>query len=400
MKVREIAELVGGRLHGDPETEISSVAELHSAASGQIAFVDAKRDSLPETNASCVIGPTGFDVPDSLTFISVEAPKLAFSRIAALLHPPKNREPEVHKTAIIAENARLCERVFIGAYVCVGEGSEIGDGTQIRAGAKIGDNVRIGNYCVIHSNVYIEDGSTLGDRVILHAGVVIGADGFGYVKDEKGDHVKFPQIGTVVIEDNVEIGANSCIDRGALGETRIGEGTKIDNLVQVGHNTQVGKRCVIAAQTGISGSVVIEDDCIIGGQVGFGDHVLVKSGAVIGSQSGILPGKIVRPGVWWGTPIQPLDDFKRQHAYLRRIENLKQDVDALKTKILGDHNPSNSAPGTFDRRAPISKRSPRKHMRRAAGYISWECRSFGRSLFRPDKFQDSLPRSCGTVSLP
>ena len=186
---------------------------------------------------------------------------------------------------------------------------------------------------MLHPNVFVEDGSTLGDRVILHAGVVVGADGFGYVRGEKGEYQKFPQIGTVVIENDVEIGPNTCIDRGALGETRIGEGTKIDNLVQVGHNVQIGRRCVIAAQTGISGSVTIEDDCVIGGQVGFGDHVRVQSGAVIGSQAGILPGKIVRPGVWWGTPIQPLDECKRQNAHIKGLERLKKEVRDLKKAL-------------------------------------------------------------------
>jgi UDP-3-O-[3-hydroxymyristoyl] glucosamine N-acyltransferase len=136
-----------------------------------------------------------------------------------------------------------------------------------------------------------------------------------------------------VIEDNFEIGANTCVDRGALGETRIGEGTKIDNLVQVGHNVRIGKRCVIAAQTGISGSTVIEDDCVIGGQVGFGDHARVKSGAVIGSQAGVLPGKIVRPGVWWGTPIQPLEEYKRQNAHLKSIGRMKAEIKDLKNEI-------------------------------------------------------------------
>ena len=158
-------------------------------------------------------------------------------------------------------------------------------------------------------------------------------DGFGYVRDENGVYHQFPQVGTVVIEDNVEIGANSCIDRGALGETRIGEGTKIDNLVQVGHNVNIGKHCVIAAQTGISGSVTIEDGCVIGGQVGFGDHVTVQSGAVIGSQAGILPGKIVRPGVWWGTPIQPLDEYKRQNAHIKSLERMKAELKEIKRKL-------------------------------------------------------------------
>jgi UDP-3-O-[3-hydroxymyristoyl] glucosamine N-acyltransferase len=168
--------------------------------------------------------------------------------------------------------------------------------------------------------------------VILHAGVVIGADGFGYVRSETGYH-KFPQMGTVVIEDDVEIGANSCVDRGALGETRIGRGTKLDNLVQVGHNVQIGARVVIASQTGISGSTVIEDDAIIGGQVGMGDHARVQSGAIIGSKAGILPGKIVRPGVWWGVPVQPLADYKRLNAHLGRLPQMRDEIKALRQQV-------------------------------------------------------------------
>jgi UDP-3-O-[3-hydroxymyristoyl] glucosamine N-acyltransferase len=234
---------------------------------------------------------------------------------------------------VISDSARLGESLFVGAFVCIGDNSTIGDGTQLRAGAKVGDNVRIGTNCVLHPNVFIEDNCTIGDNVILHSGVVIGADGFGYVRDGENGYVKFPQIGTVVIEDNVEIGANSCVDRGALGETRIGEGTKIDNLVQIAHNVQVGKRVVIAAQTGISGSTVIEDDCVIGGQVGMGDHARVMSGAVIGSQAGVLPGKIVRPGVWWGTPVQPLDEYKRQNAHMKALGRIRTELNYLRKKL-------------------------------------------------------------------
>jgi len=161
---------------------------------------------------------------------------------------------------------------------------------------------------------------------------VIGADGFGYVRD-KDRYIKFPQIGTAIIEDDVEIGANSCVDRGALGVTRIGKGSKIDNLVQIAHNVQIGKRVIIAAQTGISGSTVIEDDCVIGGQVGMGDHARVQSGAVIGSQAGVLPGKIVRPGVWWGTPVQPLEEYKRQNAHIKGISRLKDELKKLRQEI-------------------------------------------------------------------
>ena len=344
MKTHEIAEFVGGELHGDSDLEITAVADIATAVAGQIAFYE-RPGEIPATNASCLIVPQAepravASVPlaqaETRPVASVPLPslivvknsKLAFAQIAAVLHPRKTRTPQIHPSAIIAEYTvnGLGKEVFIGAFASVGEHSTIGDGSHIEAGARIGDNVVIGKDCIIHQNAVIEDGCTIGDNVILHAGVVIGADGFGYVRDENNQYIKFPQIGTVVIEDNVEIGANTCIDRGALGETRIGEGTKIDNLVQVGHNVSIGKRCVIAAQTGISGSVVIEDDCVIGGQVGFGDHVRVQAGTVIGSQAGVLPGKIVRPGVYWGTPIQPLDVYKRQNAMIKGLGRLREEV--------------------------------------------------------------------------
>ena len=331
MKTSEIAEFVGGELRGNGEIEITSCAAVDTAISGQIAFIEGRQ--LPdETRASCILVPADTTVGPDTPAILVDRPKLAFALVAARLHPPKKRGGEVHPTAVVDPSASIGNEVFIGAYACVGERSKIGDRTQLRAGAKLGDNVHIGNNCVIHPNVFVEDNSVIRNDVILHSGVVIGADGFGYVRAEDG-YIKFPQIGRVVIEDDVEIGANTCVDRGALGETRIGEGTKIDNLVQVGHNVQIGKRCVIAAQTGISGSVTIEDDCVIGGQVGFGDHVRVQSGAVIGSQAGILPGKIVRPGVWWGTPIQPLDEYKRQNAHVKGLERLKKELRAVKEQV-------------------------------------------------------------------
>ena len=325
MKLREIADLVGGELFGDGDIEITSVADISRAQPGQLAFYE-KEGELPITRATCVIvnrdwsggRPAHHSEAEtrplgSVSYVVARNPKLAFANVAAALHPP-SRGTGHHGSAVIADTA------------------SIGSGTQVHAGARIADNVTIGENCVVHPNVVIYENVTIGNNVILHAGVVIGADGFGYVKDENGEYVKFPQIGTVVIEGNVEIGANTCIDRGALGETRIGEGTKIDNLVQVGHNVSIGKRCVIAAQTGISGSVTIEDDCVIGGQVGFGDHVTVKSGAIIGSQAGVLPGKIVRPGVWWGTPIQPLDEYKRQNAMVKGLERLRNEVKDLKKR--------------------------------------------------------------------
>ncbi|HSK70372.1 MAG TPA: UDP-3-O-(3-hydroxymyristoyl)glucosamine N-acyltransferase [Pyrinomonadaceae bacterium] len=332
--IEELAELVNGKLNGDGKAEIYRVANLENAQSGEISFVEKAEfaEQAKNTNASCLLVPENFAEELPCPIIKVKNPKLAFAKIAEILHPPKKREPEIHQTAIIAENAKIGADVFIGAFVCIGEKSEIGDGTQIRAGAKIGDNVRIGENCAIHPNVFIEDNCRIGSNVVLHAGVIIGAEGFGFVRDEER-YVKFPQIGTVIIEDEVEIGANSCVDRAALGETRIGKGTKIDNLVQIAHNVQIGERVVIAAQTGISGSTVIEDDCIIGGQVGFGDHARVLKGAIIGSKAGVLPGKIVREGVWWGIPVQPLDEYKRQNAYVKSLPRLREEIKELKKQI-------------------------------------------------------------------
>ena len=331
MKTQEIADFLSAELVGAGDIEIKRVAALATASSAEISFVE-KAVGEVVTNASCLVVPLDFSSDNSLPYIRTPDPKLAFARIAEQLHPPKKRGADVHPSAMIAETAEIGGDVFIGAFTCVGENSTIGGGTHLRAGAKVGDNVIVGRNCVLHPNVFIEDGCTVGDNVVLHAGVVIGSDGFGYVRDTER-YIKFPQIGTVVIENDVEIGANSCIDRGALGETRIGRGTKIDNLVQIAHNVQIGKRVIIAAQTGISGSTVIEDDCVIGGQVGMGDHALVKSGAIIGSQAGVLPGKIVRPGVWWGTPVQLLDGYKRQNAHLKGIARLKEEVKQLREQI-------------------------------------------------------------------
>ncbi len=346
--VTELAEQVAGRVIGDGQVTVCGIANLETAGNGTIAYVeDPKHFAAARTSrASCLIVPPGFE-SSSLTGtdgdgpysaqvrIEVARPKLAFALIAELLKPAKKREPTIHPTAVIAESADVALTAYIGPHVAIGENTRIGAGTRIEAGVVIGDDVVVGVDSVLHPGVTLYDDVTIGDRVILHAGVCIGADGFGYVRDgdEKGGHQKFPQIGTVLIEDDVELGAHTCVDRAALGQTRIGRGTKIDNLVHVGHNCDIGERVVIAAQTGISGSVIIEDDVVIGGQVGFGDHIRVLSGAVIGSKAGILPGKIVRPGVWWGIPIQPLDEYKRLNAHIGRLPQMREEIKAMRKKL-------------------------------------------------------------------
>ncbi|HEY6245431.1 MAG TPA: UDP-3-O-(3-hydroxymyristoyl)glucosamine N-acyltransferase [Pyrinomonadaceae bacterium] len=332
--VNALAQLVDGRVIGDGDILIHRIANLDSANENEIAYVDGEKffEAAQASKASCLIVRREHPDFTGHTLIEVENPKLAFSLIAATLHPAKRREPFIHSTASIADSADVALTAYLGPGVCVGNYSRVGAGTRIEAGVVIGDNVVIGADCVIHPNVVLYDGVTIGDNVILHAAVCIGADGFGYVRDRMGYH-KFPQIGTVVIEDDVELGAHSCIDRAALGRTRIGRGTKIDNMVHVGHNCDIGERVVIAAQTGISGSVVIEDDAVIGGQVGFGDHTRVQSGAVIGSKAGILPGKIVRPGVWWGIPVQPLAEYKKMNAHLGRLPQMRDEIKELQAEV-------------------------------------------------------------------
>ena len=346
LTIAELATHVDGRLIGDGSIHIERVANLDTAGAGEIAYVEQERFFAGATSsqAACLIASPEFvaflktpiiEHEFGPALIEVAKPKLAFALIAELLHPQKRREPFVHPTAVIAPGANIDLTVFIGPHVAIGEGARIGSGTCIEAGVSIGEHVTVGRDCVLYPGVILYDDVTIGDRVILHAGVCIGADGFGYVRDgeETGGYHKFPQRGTVLIEDDVELGAYTCVDRAALGRTRIGRGTKIDNLVHVGHNCDIGERVVIAAQTGISGSVIIEDDVVIGGQVGFGDHIRVLSGAVIGSKAGVLPGKIVRPGVWWGIPIQPLDEYKRLNAHLGRLPQMREEIKELRKQL-------------------------------------------------------------------
>ena len=338
LTAEQLAKHIGAECIGDGAVVVERIADLRSAESGTLAFVENQKS--PETPATCAASclivsdskAAQAAFPQVPAFIQTEEPKLAFAQLAVLLHPSKRREPLMHASAAVAESANVDLTVYVGPHVSIGEHARVGAGTIIEASVAIGDNVTIGSDCVLHPGVVLYDNVSIGDRVILHAGVCVGADGFGYVRSDMGYH-KFPQRGTVAIEDDVELGAHTCVDRAALGVTRIGKGTKLDNLVHVGHNCDIGERVVIAAQTGISGSVVIEDDVVIGGQVGFGDHIRVRTGAVIGSKAGILPGKIVRPGVWWGIPIQPLEDYKRLNAHLQRLPKMRAEIKELKQRL-------------------------------------------------------------------
>ncbi|MGH9469835.1 MAG: UDP-3-O-(3-hydroxymyristoyl)glucosamine N-acyltransferase [Terriglobia bacterium] len=333
MKVQELARLAGGKLQGDGEREIRGVAGLETAGPADLSFAVTARDleRSIRSRAGCVLLPESAFLPGQ-TSIAVSQPKLTFARLAALICPSEAPEPGIHPTAVISPDARLAAGVSAGQHVVVERGACVSEGTRLGAGVFIGAEAQIGAHCVLYPHVTIYPGAQIGDRVVLHAGVVIGGDGFGYVPD--GERLqKFPQLGGVVIEDDVEIGCNTTVDRGSLGVTRIGAGTKIDNLVQIAHNVSIGRNCLIVAQTGISGSTTVGDNVVIGGQAGIGEHARIESRAQIGGQSGVLPGKIIRRGsIVWGTPARPLAEFQKLFAHLSRLPEMARKIKDLSGK--------------------------------------------------------------------
>jgi UDP-3-O-[3-hydroxymyristoyl] glucosamine N-acyltransferase len=324
MKLRQLAEKIGARILGDADLDVSGVAGVSSAKNSEIVFAEDEENfaTALKSQASAVItGSFAEKVSSSKAVLIAGNPRLAFARAASLLRGSAAHSTGVHPSAVIDTSAKLGKGVSVGANAAIGQ-SSIGERTHVGAGCVLGDGVELGADCEIYPNVTIYPGSRLGNRVIVHAGAVLGSDGFGYVRDpESGRHEKFPQIGKLEIEDDVEIGANTTIDRGALETTRIGRGTKIDNLVHVGHNCQFGEDVIIAAQAGFSGSITIENNVVIGGQVGVGEHARIQEGVLLGGQAGVLPKKILRGKAvaFWGTPAKPLQEYLRSLASLARL---------------------------------------------------------------------------------
>ncbi len=321
MRVKELAASISATWEGDGERDILRVASLEYAGPEDLSFVIRGRAGKHSgaSQAACLLVPEDYPNSENRTVIRVADPRAAAARLIPLLHPHLPPQPGIHPSAVIGPGAVIAPSASIGPLVSIGAGAHIGAGSSIGAGCSIGDRVHIGADCLLHPRVTIYPDVAIGDSVILHSGCVIGADGFGFVFTGAA-YEKFPQIGQVEIGDRVEIGANSCIDRAALGVTSIGEGTKLDNLVHVGHNCRIGRHVVVAAQTGFSGGVIVEDYAVIGGQVGIGDKVRIESRAVIGSGAGILTSKIVRAGqVVWGTPARPLKEYLAQLAVLSRL---------------------------------------------------------------------------------
>src|ERR1039458_9832275 len=326
--LRDLAEKLGCRLLGDNSITVTSVSSLQSATSHSLVFVeDAQHlDTALRSSAAAVIvgefaaGDFAASATASKPILISPQPRLPFARAARLLRDADGNRV-IHPSAIVPASAEIGKNVAIGPRAILGEHVKIGDGTTIGSGSVISAEVVIGSHCRLDPNVTVYPGTPLGDRVMVQAGAVLGSEGFGYVRDSQtGRYEQSPQIGRLVIEDDVEIGANSTIDRGALDETRVRRGTKIDNLVHIGHNVQIGQNVVIAAQTGLSGSVIVEDNVIIGGQVGIADHVRIEEGAILGAQSGIPTRKVIRGKgvVFWGTPARPIREYLKELAFLSR----------------------------------------------------------------------------------
>jgi UDP-3-O-[3-hydroxymyristoyl] glucosamine N-acyltransferase len=328
----ELVEILGGKLvQGDPAMPIIAVRDHGNANPWDLVFAEDAASAVRALGcgASAVVLKPGYATTGPLDpemgIVETDHPRLWFARAAKLLALP-HKPTGIHPTAVIGPHVELGEEISIGPGVVIEEVTRIGKGTRIEAGAVIGPYVSIGENCHIYPRVTIYHGTTLGNRVVVHAGAVLGADGFGYVRDPStGAYAQFPQQATLFIEDDVDIGANTTIDRGSLTRTRIGRGTKIDNLVHIGHNCDIGEDVILVALTGISGSCTVGKGAVIAGQVGLGDHAHVGPGVILGGQAGVLSGKTVtneglKPGtVLWGTPARPLKQVLREQATLTRL---------------------------------------------------------------------------------
>ena len=333
VKLAELAGRLECRLEGDGEVEVTRVRGIHEAGPGDVTFLANSKyeKALATTTASAVIARD--DAPAApCAMLRARDPYLAFARAVRLFTPEDRPRPGIHAVSAIAPNAVLGRDVSIGPFVAIGDGAVIGDRTVVHANVTVGAGTRIGSDCVIHSNVSIRERVTLGDRVVLQNGVVVGGDGYGFVRRGDGTHEKIPQVAAVVIEDDVELGANTTVDRPAVGETRIRAGTKIDNLVQIGHGVTVGRNVLMAAQVGIAGSTTIEDNVMFGGQVGVGGHLTIGRGAVAVGQSGVT-NSLDHGAMVAGYPAIDSREWRRASVLFRRLPELKRRIEALEQRL-------------------------------------------------------------------
>lgn len=342
LKLTEIAELVGGKIIGDSNVIINSVARINEAVKGDLTFLYLSQYEkfFASTGASAILVKPNFDKSRSdISYVEVQEPEKAFNTILNNFFTQKLQLEGIDKTTFVNPTTNLGRNVALGKNVVIGANCNIGDNVKIFHNSVILDDVEIGNNSIVYQNVSIREDCKLGKNVIIHAGAVIGSDGFGYRKDENGVYNKVPQIGNVIIEDDVEIGANTTIDRAALGSTIIKKGVKLDNLVQIAHNVYVGNNTVMSAQSGISGSVKIGNNSIILGQAGISGHLEIGDNVIIIAQSGVSK-SITKPGIYFGSPAKEFKTAKILEAhfrnfpkYIERIEKLEDEIRKLKEEI-------------------------------------------------------------------
>lgn len=337
LSLAEIADLVQGELEGDSAIHIHGIAKIEEAAEGEITFISNPKYAkyIEATNASAVI--VSKDFPKSAkAIIRTQNPYLSFLKVLQTFHPKSDTIAQgIHPSAVIDETAQIGKDVRIGACVVIDKNVKIGENVRIYPGTVIGQSVEIGNNVIIYANVVLREHVSVGNNVIIHSGTVVGSDGFGFAKEGQQYH-KIPQVGTVVIEDDVEIGANCTIDRATLGRTIIHKGVKLDNLIQVAHNVEIGANTVIAAQTGISGSTRIGQNAVIGGQVGFVGHIEIGDNTTIGAQSGVSK-SLPENSVYFGYPARPIMQAKREEAALRKLPELLKKISELEAKLNSNH---------------------------------------------------------------
>lgn len=334
MRLDELAKLLGAELLGDPDATVDGICPLDEAGPEHLSFLHNPRyvEQARQSRAGAILVRDADELPGRNLLVCAE-PYFAFARALEVMYPAVRSEPGVHPSAVVAEGVELGAEVSLGPCVVVGHGSRIGDRSAVGAGCVIGRGVEVGADCLIHPRVVIEDQCRVGDRCILHAGVVIGSDGFGFATVH-GVHHKVPQVGVVVVEDDVELGANVCVDRATMGETRIGRGTKVDNLVQIAHNVEIGEGTLLVAQVGISGSTKMGHHVVFAGQSGAAGHLRIGNQVVVGAKSAVY--KDLADGEFvTGVPARPHREWLRSNASLQRLEGLRRKVRDLEAAVAG-----------------------------------------------------------------
>lgn len=331
----QIASVIGGKIEGDKDAKVRTFAKIEEGVEGAISFLSNPKYThyIYDTKSSVVIVNEDVELEGTVapTLIRVKNAYESIAQLLQIYEASKPKKTGVSPQAYISPSAKLGKDCYVGPFACIGEGTVIGDGCQIYPHAVVGDNVKMGNGCILYPNTTVYQGCKIGNNVTLHAGSVIGADGFGFAPNADG-YDKIPQIGIVTIEDNVEIGANTCVDRSTMGSTVIRKGVKLDNLVQVAHNVEIGENTVMSAQVGIAGSTKVGSWCMFGGQVGLAGHITIGDKTFLGAQSGV-PGSLKGGEELIGTPpMNPRNYFKSQ-AIFRRLPDMYKELEALKKTI-------------------------------------------------------------------